>query len=47
MRNILAQQVRYNKPAIFFHWVIFVLVALAYLAIEIRGPKAATAARSG
>ncbi|HDR9474253.1 cytochrome b [Burkholderia multivorans] len=39
MRNILAQQVRYNKPAIFFHWIIFVLVALAYLAIEIRGPK--------
>jgi len=39
MRNILAQQVRYNKPAIFFHWIVFVLVALAYLAIEIRGPK--------
>ncbi|MBU9478730.1 cytochrome b [Burkholderia multivorans] len=39
MRNILAQQARYNKPAIFFHWIIFVLVALAYLAIEIRGPK--------
>ena len=30
---------RYTKPAIFFHWVIFVLVALAYLAIEVRGPK--------
>jgi cytochrome b561 len=30
---------RYTKPAIFFHWVIFVLIALAYLAIEVRGPK--------
>lgn len=30
---------RYSKPAIFFHWAIVVLVALAYLAIEIRGPK--------
>jgi cytochrome b561 len=30
---------RYAKPAIFFHWVIFLLVALAYLAIEVRGPK--------
>jgi cytochrome b561 len=32
-------QDRYSKPAIFFHWAIFLLVALAYLAIEIRGPK--------
>ncbi|MEN2468400.1 cytochrome b [Burkholderia sp. GS2Y] len=39
MRNILAKQTRYSSPAIFFHWVIFLLVALAYLAIEIRGPK--------
>ncbi|OLL28409.1 cytochrome B [Burkholderia sp. SRS-W-2-2016] len=30
---------RYTKPAIFFHWLIFLLVALAYLAIEIRGPR--------
>ncbi|TKC91099.1 cytochrome b [Trinickia terrae] len=30
---------RYSKPAIFFHWAIFLLVALAYLAIEVRGPK--------
>jgi len=30
---------RYTPPAIFFHWAIFLLVALAYLAIEIRGPK--------
>ncbi|SDC17752.1 cytochrome b [Paraburkholderia lycopersici] len=30
---------RYAKPAIFFHWAIFLLVALAYLAIEVRGPK--------
>ncbi len=30
---------RYSKPAIYFHWVIAILVALAYLAIEIRGPK--------
>ena len=30
---------RYSKPAVFFHWVIFLLVALAYLAIEVRGPK--------
>ncbi|KVX14390.1 cytochrome B [Burkholderia ubonensis] len=39
MRNILARRARYSSPAIFFHWVIFLLVALAYLAIEIRGPK--------
>ncbi|RQR55152.1 cytochrome b [Burkholderia sp. Bp9126] len=39
MRNILARQARYSTPTIFFHWAIFVLVALAYLAIEIRGPK--------
>ena len=30
---------RYTPPAIFFHWAIFLLVALAYLAIEIRGPR--------
>ncbi|WP_431019921.1 cytochrome b [Burkholderia cepacia] len=39
MRNILAKQTRYSSPAIFFHWAVFALVALAYLAIEIRGPK--------
>ncbi|MBS6360387.1 cytochrome b [Burkholderia sp.] len=38
MKNILARQARYNSAAIFFHWAIFVLVALAYLAIEVRGP---------
>lgn len=30
---------RYSQPAILFHWAIFLLVALAYLAIEVRGPK--------
>ncbi|WJF92134.1 cytochrome b [Paraburkholderia bonniea] len=30
---------RYSRPAIFFHWAIALLVALAYLSIEIRGPK--------
>jgi cytochrome b561 len=30
---------RYSTPAIFFHWAVVALVALAYLAIEIRGPK--------
>jgi len=30
---------RYTRPAVFFHWIIFLLVALAYLAIEIRGPR--------
>ncbi|KVE36355.1 cytochrome b [Burkholderia sp. TSV86] len=39
MNSIFADQARYNRPAVFFHWAIFVLVALAYLAIEIRGPK--------
>ncbi len=39
MKNILATQRRYNRPAIAFHWAIVLLVALAYLAIEIRGPK--------
>lgn len=39
MKNIIAKQSRYSTPAIFFHWAIFLLVALAYLAIEVRGPK--------
>ncbi|WP_322107126.1 cytochrome b [Paraburkholderia sp. J41] len=30
---------RYSKPAVFFHWIIVVLIALAYFAIEIRGPR--------
>ncbi|HEY1611959.1 MAG TPA: cytochrome b [Paraburkholderia sp.] len=30
---------RYSKPAVFFHWAIVLLIALAYLAIEVRGPK--------
>ena len=39
MATYPAASERYTKPAIFFHWVIFLLVALAYLAIEVRGPK--------
>ncbi|HEP6276196.1 TPA: cytochrome b [Burkholderia vietnamiensis] len=39
MKNIIAKQSRYSTPAIFFHWAVFLLVALAYLAIEVRGPK--------
>ncbi|WP_310633055.1 cytochrome b [Paraburkholderia sp.] len=39
MASYPAAAERYSKPAIFFHWIIFLLVALAYLAIEIRGPK--------
>ncbi|WP_321886365.1 cytochrome b [Paraburkholderia bannensis] len=39
MATFPATAERYSKPAIFFHWAIFLLVALAYLAIEIRGPK--------
>lgn len=35
----LSPQERFSRPAILLHWAIFVLVALAYLAIEIRGPK--------
>ncbi|MCI2810941.1 cytochrome b [Eoetvoesiella caeni] len=31
--------VRYNKPAIFMHWAIFLLVVIAYVAINVRGPK--------
>lgn len=31
--------VRYDKPAIFMHWAIFVLVLIAYLAINLRGPE--------
>ncbi|CAG4914013.1 cytochrome b [Paraburkholderia gardini] len=38
MQNSTSQD-RYSKPAVFFHWAVFLLVALAYLAIEIRGPK--------
>ncbi|CAB3773044.1 cytochrome b [Paraburkholderia humisilvae] len=30
---------RYSRPAVLFHWVIFLLVATAYFAIEMRGPK--------
>jgi cytochrome b561 len=29
----------YSYPAIFFHWAIAILVALAYVAMEVRGPK--------
>ncbi|CAB3797513.1 cytochrome b [Pararobbsia alpina] len=29
----------YSKPAILFHWAIVILIAIAFLAIEIRGPK--------
>jgi cytochrome b561 len=39
MKLILSKPKRYSSPAIFFHWSIVLLVALAYLAIEIRGPK--------
>lgn len=39
MNDILTKQHRYSKPAVFFHWAIFIGVALAYLAIEVRGPK--------
>ena len=38
---------RYSKPSIFFHWAIVVLIALAYFAIEIRGPGKGLAARDG
>jgi cytochrome b561 len=30
---------RFDRFAVSLHWIVFVLVALAYLAIEIRGPK--------
>src|SRR3546814_557913 len=30
---------RYNKPAVFLHWAIFLLIAVAYVAINVRGPK--------
>ncbi|CAM2184072.1 superoxide oxidase [Paraburkholderia sacchari] len=39
MATYPASSERYSKPAIFFHWAVFLLVALAYLAIEVRGPK--------
>ena len=29
----------YSRPAILFHWVIVLLLALAYLAINVRGPN--------
>ncbi|MGB7192872.1 MAG: cytochrome b [Collimonas pratensis] len=35
----LPPQERFSRPAILLHWAIFLLVALAYLAIEMRGPK--------
>lgn len=31
--------VRYSRPAIILHWLIFLVVALALFAIEIRGPR--------
>ena len=34
-----SSQERFSRPAVWLHWAIFLLVALAYLAIEIRGPK--------
>ncbi|OZI64390.1 cytochrome b [Bordetella genomosp. 11] len=30
---------RYSRPAIILHWLIFLVVALALFAIEIRGPR--------
>ncbi|OZI30918.1 cytochrome B [Bordetella genomosp. 10] len=30
---------RYSRPAIILHWLVFLLVALALFAIEIRGPR--------
>ncbi|ANN69450.1 cytochrome B [Bordetella bronchialis] len=30
---------RYSRPAIVLHWLIFLLVALALFAIEVRGPR--------
>lgn len=35
----LSPQERFSRPAILLHWAIFLLVAVAYLAIEMRGPK--------
>lgn len=32
---------RYSRPAVVLHWLIFLLVALAYFAIEFRGPRGA------
>ncbi len=40
MQDAAAVQVtvrRYNRPAVFFHWVVFLLVAIAYAAIELKG----------
>ncbi|RQH05446.1 cytochrome b [Paraburkholderia dinghuensis] len=39
MATYAATADRYSKPAKFFHWLIFLLVALAWLSIEVRGPK--------
>jgi cytochrome b561 len=30
---------RYSRPAVILHWVIFLVVALALFAIEVRGPR--------
>lgn len=39
--NIMLNQpvLRFDRFAVSLHWIVFALVALAYLAIEIRGPK--------
>ncbi|WP_233867422.1 cytochrome b [Paraburkholderia adhaesiva] len=39
MATYAATADHYSKPAKFFHWLIFLLVALAWLSIEVRGPK--------
>lgn len=39
MPTALADQRRFSRPAVYLHWAIFLLVAIAYLSIEIRGPK--------
>lgn len=36
---VSALPVRYSRPAILLHWLIFAVVALALFAIEIRGPR--------
>jgi cytochrome b561 len=37
--SIGTQSARYSRPAIFLHWAIFLLVALALIAMEVRGPR--------
>ncbi|AGA64759.1 Cytochrome B561 [Liberibacter crescens BT-1] len=39
MKDLLKNKLRHSKPTVFFHWAVFLLILIAYLAINLRGLK--------